>query len=129
MKSHFICRTLLTVSFFICSIAQLQAQDPVQLAPKKLKVILENDTVRVFEARLQPGDKLPMHSHPKSIAYFMSDFKLKSTFANGKSVEGEKKKGEIAWRDPIQHEEENTGTTEAYVLVIEFKNMKKKGEK
>lgn len=129
MKSHFIHRSFLTLSLFICFIALLQAQDPVNLAPNKLKVILENDTVRVFEARLQHGDKLPMHSHPKSIAYFMSDFKLKSTFANGKFVEGEKKKGEIAWRDPLQHGEENTGTTEAYVLVIEFKNMKKKGEK
>ena len=129
MKPHFIRRNFLTLSFFICSIALLQAQDPVKLAPNKLKVILENDTVRVFEARLQPGDKLPMHSHPKSIAYFMSDFKLKSTSANGKVVEGEKKKGEIAWRDPMQHQEENTGRTEAYVLVIEFKNMKNKGEK
>ncbi|MBI3579447.1 MAG: cytoplasmic protein [Ignavibacteriales bacterium] len=107
----------------------LQAQDPVKLAPNKLKVILENDTVRVFEARLQPGDKLPLHSHPKSIAYFMSDFKLKSTFPNGKFIEGDRKKGEIAWRDPMQHEEENTGMTEAYVLVIEFKNLKKRGEK
>lgn len=129
MKRNFMGSALFTIFIFICFIALLQAQDPVKLAPNKLKVILENDTVRVFEARLQPGDKLPMHSHPKSIAYFMSDFKLKSTFPDGKFVEGEKRKGEIAWRDPIQHKEENVGTTEAVVLVVEFKNLKKNTNK
>lgn len=129
MKNYFTRRALFTISIFICFIALLQAQDPVKLAPNKLKVILENDTVRVFEARLQPGDKLPMHSHLKSIAYFMNDSNLKTTFPNGKSVETERKKGEISWRDPIQHKEENVGTTEAIVLVVEFKNLKKKGVK
>jgi quercetin dioxygenase-like cupin family protein len=102
---------------------ELVAQDPVKLAPDKLKVILENDTLRVFEARLKPGEKLGMHSHPKSIAYFMSEFKLKSTLPDGRSVIIEKKPGDILWREPVTHAEENIGTTDLVVLVIEFKTF------
>lgn len=101
----------------------LTAQDPVKLAPDRLKVILENDTLRVFEARLKPGEKLGMHSHPKSIAYFMSEFKLKSTFPDGRSVIIGKKPGDILWREPVTHAEENIGTTDLVVLVVEFKTF------
>ncbi len=113
----------LLLSAFLLTPMELVAQDPVKLAPDKLKVILENDTLRVFEARLKPGEKLGMHSHPKSIAYFMSEFKLKSTLPDGRSVIIEKKPGDILWREPVTHAEENIGTTDLVVLVIEFKTF------
>lgn len=113
----------LVVAGLLLMAMNLMAQDPVKLAPDKLKVILENDTVRVFEARLKPGEKLGMHSHPKSIAYFMSSSKLKSTFPDGRSVIIEKKAGDILWREPVRHAEENVGTTDLVVLVLEFKTF------
>jgi hypothetical protein len=39
-------------------------QDPYVTAPKNYKLEFENDYVRVSRAKLQPGDKLPVHSHP-----------------------------------------------------------------
>ncbi|MBI3111818.1 MAG: cytoplasmic protein [Ignavibacteriales bacterium] len=113
----------LVVAGLLLLTMKLMAQDPVKLAPDKLNVILENDTVRVFEARLKPGEKLGMHSHPKSIAYFMSSFRLKSTFPDGRSVIIEKKPGDILWREPVRHSEENVGTTDLVVLVLEFKTF------
>lgn len=83
----------------------------------------------MFEARLKPGEKLGTHSHPKSIAYFMSEFKLKSTFSDERSVIVEKKPGDILWREPVTHAEENVGTTDLIVLVIEFKTFKSKETK
>lgn len=108
------------------SLEAVVAQDPAVVGPNVVKVLLENNRVRVFEAMLQPGEKLQMHSHPQSIVYFLSDFKLKSTYPDGKTVEAEAKQGTAAWREPITHEDENIGTTVARVLVIEMKGSKKK---
>lgn len=122
-QKKFVPSLALVVAGLILMTMNLMAQDPVKLAPDKLNVILENDTVRVFEARLKPGEKLGMHSHPKNIAYFMSSFKLKSTFPDGRSVIIEKKAGDILWREPVRHAEENVGTTDLVVLVLEFKTF------
>lgn len=117
---------LLLVTF---SVNTMVAQDPAAVGPNIVAVLLENDRVRVFEATLRPGEKLQMHSHPRSIVYFLSDFKLKSTYADGKTVEAEAKQGTAAWREPITHEDENIGTTVARVLVVEMKRSKRMGER
>ena len=40
------------------------AQDVVQLAPDQVKVVFENDHVRVLHFNEPGHSKLPMHSHP-----------------------------------------------------------------
>ena len=40
------------------------AQDVVQLAPDRMKVVSENDYVRVLHFNEPGHSKLPMHSHP-----------------------------------------------------------------
>ena len=40
------------------------AQDVVQLAPDQVKVVFENDRVRVLHFTEPGHSKLPMHSHP-----------------------------------------------------------------
>ena len=53
---------LMTTLAFAISSRVATAQDPVKLSPHYYKVLLENDQVRVFEYRLKPGEKEPMHS-------------------------------------------------------------------
>jgi hypothetical protein len=48
----------------------MTTHDPVKVAPKMYKVLLENHRVRVLEARVKPGVTAPMHSHPGSVVYF-----------------------------------------------------------
>jgi quercetin dioxygenase-like cupin family protein len=53
------------------------AQDVTKVAggPETHKVILDNDQVRVLDARIQPGQKLAMHSHPANVVYYVTDYK------------------------------------------------------
>jgi hypothetical protein len=47
------------------------AQDFAKVSPQDVKVLLENDRVRVLEVRHQPGVKEPMHSHPAYVSYYL----------------------------------------------------------
>lgn len=113
---------LTTIAFVIAS-EVTSSLDPVKISPQYYKVLLENDQVRVLEYRLKPGEKEPMHSHPAGIVYSFSDGRMRSTMPDGKSQEGERKAGEVHWRDPITHSAENTGDTEIHVLAVELKKQ------
>jgi len=61
-------------------------QDPAKVAGDIYKVLLENDRVRVLEAKLKPGDKTALHSHPANIIYSFTDSKAKFTPSGGKGT-------------------------------------------
>jgi hypothetical protein len=86
------------------------------------KVLLENDRVKVIEARMSPGDKLPMHTHSAYVAYTINPAKVKFTFPDGSSRMTEFVKGNAAYSDGITHEIENIGSTEVLNLDIELKS-------
>ncbi len=46
--------------------------DPVKVDPHHYKVEFENDRVRVLPIKYGAGEKLVMHSHPESIAVFLT---------------------------------------------------------
>jgi hypothetical protein len=46
------------------STVSLGGQDPMQYGVKHLKVLAEDDKVRVLEYSPKKGDRTPMHSHP-----------------------------------------------------------------
>ena len=97
------------------------AQDVVKVAPDKVKVLLENERVRVNDVRIKPGEKVPMHSHPANIVYILGDYKIKSTSPDGKTQEVEGKAGAAVWREALTHSVENVGSTEVHVVEIELK--------
>ena len=97
------------------------AQDAAKVAGDVCKVILENDQVRVLDFWVKPGQKVAMHSHPAAITYFITTTKMKTTYADGKTTEQEGKAGEARWSDPVTHANENIGTTEGHVIVVELK--------
>lgn len=97
------------------------AQDPVKTSPQYYKVLLENDRVRVFEYRLKPGEKEPMHSHSAGVIYWLSGAKVRFTFPDGKTGERTVATGETTWRDPVTHAVENIGDTEAHAIAVDLK--------
>ncbi len=107
----------------------LKEQDPVKVAPKICKVLLENDQVRVLEIRIKPGEKLPMHSHPAYIVYALRTHKIRLTLPDGETKEVKVKAGGAVWSDAVSHAVDNIGTTEAHVLNIELKQANKKKKK
>jgi beta-alanine degradation protein BauB len=99
----------------------LFGQDPVRVAAKNVKVVFENNRVRVLEVRIKPGEKLPMHSHPPHLTYTLSDFKGRWVGTDGEATIEEGKTSAWSWTEAITHASENVGTTEIHALAIELK--------
>ena len=108
----------LTLTFWAQS---SMAQDVVEVAPD-VKVLLENDRVRVLESKLKPGEVEGMHSHPEYIAYFLTPTTVKITTPDGKSSVKEPLAGKVLYGKGATHRIENVGDTLQRVLVIEIKN-------
>jgi quercetin dioxygenase-like cupin family protein len=81
---------------------------------------MENDRVRVLEALFKPGDKAIMHNHPDHVVYVLKGGKLKLT-SSGKTDVLDLKTGQAIFLKAQSHEAENTGKTDADLLVVELK--------
>ncbi len=110
----------LTLVFLAGSAAY--TQDIAKVAPKNIKVLLENEEVRVIDVHLKAGEKIPMHSHPPSVVYGVITGKSKTTLPDGQSRETEFKAGEAQWSSPVVHA--NEALTEIHVIVTELKEIK-----
>jgi quercetin dioxygenase-like cupin family protein len=97
------------------------AQDAAAVNPKTIHVTLDNDRVRVFEAKLEPGDKESLHSHPASIVYVIAGGRVRNHTPDGKTSEAEMKAGDTVYREPLTHWAENIGTTTLRLIVVELK--------
>ena len=102
-------------------IAASNAQDYAAVNPTDVKVLIDNDQVRVLEVLHKPGVKEPMHSHPAYVSVYLSASKVKVTLPDGKVTEKDRKPGETQYSGPTTHAVENIGTTDQHVIVIELK--------
>jgi quercetin dioxygenase-like cupin family protein len=97
------------------------AEDLAKVMPDDVKVLVDNDRVRVLDVLHKPGVKEPMHSHPAYVSVYLSATGVKVTTPDGKTVEKDRKAGEVAWSGPVTHALENIGTADQHVIVIELK--------
>ena len=96
--------------------------DVLESAASAYSLLLENESVRVLDLRLKPGEKAPMHNHPcDHVVYVMKDARFKLTFPDGKSREFDLKAGQTIWMEAGSHATENIGTSEGHNLVVELK--------
>jgi quercetin dioxygenase-like cupin family protein len=95
--------------------------DALQAASNVSKLLMENDRVRVFDARFKPGEKAALHSHPDHVVYVINGGKLKLTPSNGEPQELDIKAGQVLWMDATSHTAENLGKTDVHFLVVELK--------
>jgi len=102
-------------------IAASHAQDYAAVNPTDVKVLIDNDQVRVLEVLHKPGVKEPMHSHPAYVSVYLSASKVKVTLPDGKVAEKDRRAGETQFSGPTTHALENIGTTDQHVIVIELK--------
>lgn len=119
-------RMLFLVCFVCVASPVVLAQDPVKVSPETHKVILENERVRVLEVRVKPGEKVPTHSHPPNVVYFLSDAQERFTFPDGTTKDREDRAGVAFWSEAVTHAAENVGGTEIHVVQIELKETTKK---
>lgn len=97
------------------------AQDMAMTAGDNVKVLLDNDQVRVLELQMPPGAKTGMHSHGDNVVYFVNAGETTQMGADGTSTKVQRKAGETLWSGPATHDTHNTGKTSMKVLVIELK--------
>ena len=118
---YFVTCVLLMGLFVTFSTQTAMAVDVVTVAPD-VKVLLENDRVRVLESKLKPGEVEGMHTHPEYIAYFLTPTTVEITTPDGKSVVKKPPAGKVLYGSGAEHRIKNVGDTLQRVLVIEIKN-------
>jgi mannose-6-phosphate isomerase-like protein (cupin superfamily) len=120
---------LYMVAICLCSTTILSAQDAVKVDPKHYLVVSENDQVRILKAHYGPHEKSVMHSHPNTVAVFLTDAKGTFTFPDGKKQDFAVKAGDSQYGAAATHLPENTGDQGMDVIVIELKGKTAKAAK
>ncbi|HEY7111512.1 MAG TPA: hypothetical protein VIA45_01150 [Thermoanaerobaculia bacterium] len=102
----------------------LPAQDPAVVNAPTIHVTLENSRVRVMEAKLPPGAKEKMHSHPAYVIYVIEGGKVRNHAADGATSESELATGATLYREPLTHWAENIGNTTIHLILVELKDAR-----
>ena len=104
-----------------CLAPMIMAQDAVKADPKHYSVISENAQVRILKVHYGPHEKSAMHSHPASVAVFLTDANGVFSFPGGKKQDFAVKAGQAQYDGATTHLPENTGDAGMDVIVIELK--------
>lgn len=90
------------------------------------KLLLENDRVRIWEIRLEPGERAPFHWHTTSYFFVCVEAgRSRSRFPNGFYMDADSDVGEtifldIAPEEPHVHDLENIGATTLRYTTVEL---------
>jgi quercetin dioxygenase-like cupin family protein len=99
----------------------VSAQDAVKVDPKHYSVLSENNQVRILKVHYGPHEKSVMHSHPATVAVFLTDAKGQFGFPGGKTQDFAVKAGDAQYEAATTHLPENTGDAGMDVIVVELK--------
>ena len=86
-----------------------------------IKVLLENERVRVNDVRFKPGDKSKMEERPDRVVYYIKGGEFKRTYPDGKTENYKRKAGETIFSKKDKWANENVGKTEAHWIGIQLK--------
>ena len=114
-------RVALAGLLWLLPIGTALAQDPVKVDAKHYKVVFENAQVRVLRITYGPHEKSVMHEHPDSVAVFLTDYRTKFIFPDGKTEESPGKAGESVWSKAGKHLPENTSDKAWELTLVELK--------
>jgi len=102
------------------------AQDPVKVDPAHYKVEFENAQVRVLRFHYGAHEKSVMHSHPDTVAVFLTDGTIKFSFPDGKTQDASGKAGTEQFTPAQVHLPENVGDKPVEGILVELKTAAKK---
>ena len=114
-------RALYCVILCLCVVPILSAQDAIKVDPKHYTVLSENDQVRIVKVHYGPHEKSVMHSHPNSVAVFLTDSKVQFTDAAGKKTDMTMKAGEAQATTAGTHLPENVDDKGMDLILVELK--------
>jgi len=119
---------LLMAGLCLMGTVSAHAQDAVKVDPKHYKVELENDQVRVLRINYGAGEKSVMHSHPASVAVFLTDGHVKFTLPDGTTKDATGKAGSVQWEAGGAHLPENVGDKPFELILVELKGKSSSGK-
>lgn len=95
--------------------------------PDVHRVVLENEFVRVFEARASAGATSPMHAHPPFVFISLGKARFRLTRPDGSKVLLDHSPGMVAWVPGTQHSWELL-VGELHAVGVEIKSAQEPGE-
>jgi quercetin dioxygenase-like cupin family protein len=101
-----------------------RSQDRAAAVPD-MKVLLQNERVRVQFHDVAPGETTPMHSHPAYVAYVFNAYTGEAILTDGRRQPIARKPGDVFYSGPVTHRIANTGTTPIHNLIVELKEPPK----
>jgi len=101
---------------------QTPPRDPLALYPDNYRILVENEHVRVLDFRLKKGASEALHEHPRHVAVFLEDVKIRFTLPDGTVRLREAKAGDVAYSEATAHASENLGAKDAHGILIELKD-------
>jgi hypothetical protein len=113
----------LVVGVALVAAAQ-RAKDAVAIDPDVHHVVMENEHVRVFEARAAHGRKSPMHTHPSRVLVSVGSARVKLTLPDGKTQMLDLRPGQVLWLENAEHSWELLGG-DLHVVAVEVKSAQK----
>ena len=99
-------------------------QDRATVIPD-MKVLLENEHVRIQYHDVKVGETTAMHAHPACVAYVFNAYTGKAVLADGTEVPHARKPGDVFYGGPVTHKIVNTGKTPIHNLIVELKKVTK----
>jgi quercetin dioxygenase-like cupin family protein len=115
LKKH-LSRATILLLFASCLAS---AQDAMKFGVKHLRLLAEDDKVRVLHFTPHRGDKTPIHSHPATVLYVIKGGKIKTTLPDGSSSITDLVAGKAILRPPVVHEDEALDDLD--VILVELK--------
>ena len=101
-----------------------ERQDRASAIPE-MKVLLENEHVRVQYHDVKVGEITAMHGHPAYVAFVFNAYTGKAILADGTEVPLARKPGDVFYSGPVTHKIVNTGNTPIHNLIVELKRVMK----
>lgn len=114
--------SILTISLIMGFTANKTIAGDMMPGSTDVKILLDNDELKISEATRSPGTIVPMHTHPKFFAYYIDAAKVKLTAPDGKESVKDIPAGKLLWfPEGTSHALEVMGTANQHVLVVEWK--------
>ena len=115
---------ILSVIMFtaLVTIKSVNAQDKKDPWPGvSVKVLTDNEHVKISEATFAPGAFADWHSHPQYTIYAVTDVKMKEEIKGKEATVAEMKAGQAMWSDAVTHTVTNVGKMPFTIIVTEIK--------
>ena len=111
---------VLPMSLLALTAGRAIGQDVMSLHVRQLAVLAEDADVRVLRYAPRAGERVPMHSHPRSVVYVLKGGRVRYTFPDGSTRDALLKTGDTLLRPPVTHSDEAIDALES--ILIEMKH-------